>query len=739
MATKEIVSKSKLDALANSILNKSGGSTALTIDQMKTAVDNLVIASDIHLQSKTVTPTTSTQNVTADAGYDALSGVTVNAIPSQYIVPSGSLSITSNDSYNVTQYASVDVNVPTGSTINNQNKTVTPTESEQIVTADSGYTGLGTVTVDPIDSTYVGSQVARKDASDLIVSRATVTTPAGYYASGASKTVASGSATIDLTLTTVTPTITVSSSGLITATNNSAVTGVQPTITEGYITTGTSGRVDIAGSNTKQLATQAGMVATPTESEQTIVAADTYTTGAIKVGAISSTYVGSGIARRDQTDLTASGNTVTVPAGLYSEQETKSIANGSAGTPTATKGTVSNHRVTVTPSVTNTTGYITGGTISGTGVTVNASELVSGNKAISENGSNIDVTNYATVSVDVPVGDTINNQSKSVTPTESEQEITYDSGYTGLETVTVGAISDTYVGSEVSRQGGTTVGPTEHDQNIVAANTYVTGLIKVSGIPSTYVGTEVARKSSSDLTASGATITAPAGYYSEAASKSVTTMTLPTSASSSATSGYTSKATIGRSTSDQYINISPGYNSSGGYYKVSAVANGSVTAPSSISGTAATVSTETNTLTLTKSVSVTPNVTTAGYISSGTAGNASISLSANVTTKAAATITPGTSNQTIASGTYLTGTQTISGDADLVAGNIKTGTSIFNVTGTYTSDATAAATDILQGETAYVNGNKITGTLVTQTYYTGSSTPASSLGNNGDIYLKVVN
>lgn len=143
-------------------------------------------------------------------------------------------------------------------------------------------------------------------------------------------------------------------------------------------------------------------------------------------------------------------------------------------------------------------------------------------------------------------------------------------------------------------------------------------------------------------------------------------------------------------------------------YASASIPAGSVTAPSSISGTSATVSTGTNTLTLTKSVSVTPNVTTAGYISSGTAGNSSVSLTASVTTKAAATITPGTTNQTIASGTYLTGTQTIAGDADLVASNIVSGVQIFGVTGN----------------------------VVLQNYYTGSSAPSSSTGSNGDLYLQ---
>lgn len=123
----------------------------------------------------------------------------------------------------------------------------------------------------------------------------------------------------------------------------------------------------------------------------------------------------------------------------------------------------------------------------------------------------------------------------------------------------------------------------------------------------------IASKSSSNLTASGATVTVPAGYYPSQASKSVATATQATPSITVSSAGL-------------------------------------ITAKSTQS---------------------------AGYVSSGTK-----SATKQLTTKGAQTITPGTSNKTIASGRYLTGTQTIKGDANLVAANIKKGVSIFGVAGT---------------------------------------------------------
>lgn len=122
---------------------------------------------------------------------------------------------------------------------------------------------------------------------------------------------------------------------------------------------------------------------------------------------VTGTY--SGGTPRTSTDLTVSGATVTAPAGVYATDASKSVASGSAGTPTATKGTVSNHSISVTPSVTNTTGYITGSTKTGTAVTVSASELVSGSQTVTSNQT-VDVTNLAELVVNVASGSSKNTQ-----------------------------------------------------------------------------------------------------------------------------------------------------------------------------------------------------------------------------------------------------------------------------------------------------------------------------------------
>ena len=247
----------------------------------------------------------------------------------------------------------------------------------------------------------------------------------------------------------------------------------------------------------------------------------------------------------------------------------------------------------------------------------------------------------------------------------------------------------------------------------VTANSLLSGVTAHDKAGNTIEGTipDGSATGPSSLSGSSASITTGTNTITLTKTGITTTPTVSAGYISNATA---STATIALTAS---VAVNPTPTASGatvtipaGYYTqqtTKAVSSGSATAPSTISGTAASVSTGTNTLTLTKTVSVTP-VVSAGYVNVGTAGNASVSLTASVTIKAATTYTPGPTNQTIASGTYLTGTQTIEGDANLVGSNIVAGVQIFGVNGQVTF----------------------------QKYYTGSSAPSSSLGSNGDIYLQ---
>ena len=63
------------------------------------------------LQEKTITPSDKQQNVIPDDGYNGLSKVIVEPIPSDYINPTGTLSIDENGAYEVKKYANVVVDV----------------------------------------------------------------------------------------------------------------------------------------------------------------------------------------------------------------------------------------------------------------------------------------------------------------------------------------------------------------------------------------------------------------------------------------------------------------------------------------------------------------------------------------------------------------------------------------------------------------------------------------------------
>lgn len=225
------------------------------------------------------------------------------------------------------------------------------------------------------------------------------------------------------------------------------------------------------------------------------------------------------------------------------------------------------------------------------------------------------------------------------------------------------------------------ISPSASIQTVTADSGY-DGLssVTVEAIPSTYIGNNVTRKSASTYTPTESEQVISAGQYLDGA------QTISAIPSTYVGSGVTTKGatTVTPSTSAQTA-VSAGTYVTGNI-TVDAMPTGALGTPIVNASTGV----------------VTASVATSGYL------DISAIKTLQLTTKSSATITPGTMDQTIAAGQYLTGTQTISGDANLVTENIISGKSIFGVSGS----------------------------VVIQKYYTGSTEPSSSLGNDGDIYLK---
>lgn len=339
------------------------------------------------------------------------------------------------------------------------------------------------------------------------------TIPAGYHNGSGKVTCSVGAGTIDVTDLTITP---------------NALTGSWNSTTEKYVVSQASKTATM-----QSVVTSAGYVSS---------SVGTKNTGTATVSAPTSLEIPKAI-------FTTVGNMVGCTSAGYITGDTTVavIAEGTAGTPTATKGTLSGTTLPVTPSVTNTTGYISGGTKTGTAINITPADLgLTKRTALSKSGGTVSIA-----------ANSYNTSALSVTVTRSDLGIT--------------------------DKAAATYNPSTSDQTI-SSGYYLTGTQTIKGITaitnSTYAGyltSSTTARTTTIKTISGPTTadiyiypsTSIYNYWANTYGLKIskpTQMTLPSTPSG--TSSGTQKAVITPGNSALYINIPVGYNSTAVYYKI---------------------------------------------------------------------------------------------------------------------------------------------------------------------------